>query len=383
MKTRIVGLALVALLLLAPLQIALAGTDTSAEILVSNAKRLQQLVHYRNTVISSTLNVTSIGSNWTLILNLTLQADLYLNASIQALNAGNYTEAKIYAIKAINTYGQVLELQEELAEEYDIHFKLEGEIEEGYANATKLGVNASIAINRTALTLQLEVLENRVDLLLEVLGKVNTSLYNVSGAISLLQEAKLLLEEAEAKLEAGNITVPELAKTLAVVKKILGLVNAELHRASLALTVNRAMKLGLLKKNETLPLNMSPLINHTKIKVKGLKGNLTERLEELEEELNETAAKIAAGNVSAKEVKKAGKQLEKELKEVEKKLNEVFSRVENKIATKAKEKGGWKHEIKVEVKEKHGQGPQPWTPSVTQGESEEEHEEGEGRGRGK
>lgn len=259
MKQMVAAL-LAVLLVLAPLAVTVkAENDRSVEVLIKNAKRLQLLVHFRNEVIaSSNLSLVNV-TLWSEILNLTAKADHYLSLAIEQFTAGNVTQAKEYVLLAMNLYSDVLELQSEVAEEYGLEFKFEGELP---MNLTASVSNMSIAINMTALTLQLQVLEARVAQLREMLSKVNTSLYNITDALALLDRASEILAEARAALTAGNITVPVLARMLAEVKRILGIVNAELNRASLHVAVVRAMKLGWLKRNETDYLNIT-LINKT------------------------------------------------------------------------------------------------------------------------
>jgi hypothetical protein len=318
MKTRNIGLALAAVLILSMLTPAFPGPDKSAETLINNAQKLQSHAYYRNSVLinaTTSLNASQYTYNISLILNLTKLADSYLNLSRNLYSEGNYTGAASYAIKAINTYGEVIELQEELSEALNVSFKAGKEAEEYNFTATNI-----TAINRTALVLQLEVLKARIAELKNVLGRVNQSIYNVTGALNLLGDAEELLVDAEERLQAGNMTVPELAKILATVKKILGLVNAELQRASLKVTVVRAMKLGILKKNATEVLNMTPLINHTKMRGKGKPPfNQTEELEEV----NKTLARVSREAQVQKEIKQLFKQAEKEIHEAKKDINHV------------------------------------------------------------
>lgn len=253
MKTKI-AILLAALVALAPLAaLVRAENDRSAEVLVENAKRLQQLVHYRNEVIaSSNLSLSINASVWNTILNLTLEADHYLGLAIEQLSAGNATLAKRYALTAMNLYSDVLELQSEIAEELGLEFRFAGALP---MNLTSTVSNMTVALNKTALVLQLQVLEARISQLREQLSRVNASLYDISDALALLERASSVLAEARAALSSGSITVSELARMLGEVKGILGLVNAELNRAALHVAIARAMKLGWLKSNETGYLN--------------------------------------------------------------------------------------------------------------------------------
>jgi hypothetical protein len=338
MRARNVGLVLAAVLILSMLAPVFSGPDKSAETLIKNAEKLQKHVYYRNSVLvnaTSGLNTSLYAYNLSLILNLTRLADSYLNMSKQLYSQGNYTGAATYAIKAINTYGEVFELQEELSEALNIEFEVEKEQEE---------YNITATINRTALVLQLEVLEERIAELKNVLGKINQSIYNVTGALNLLDDAESLLSDAEEKLQAGNITVSELAKTLGTVKKILGLVNAELQRASLKVTVVKAMKLGLLKNNATQVLNMTPIINHTKIKDKG-KPSLNDT-KELDEEVNKTESKLEKEAKKQADIKQLFKQAEKQIKEAKKDINVIKKEVKEEEEGHGKENQSKKEEAR-------------------------------------
>lgn len=342
MRTRNIGLVLAAVLILSMLEPVFSGPDKSAETLITNAERLQRQVYYRNSVLvnaTSGLNTSLYAYNLSLILNLTRLADSYLNMSKQLYSQGNYTGAATYAIKAINTYGEVIELQEKLSDALNVEFKV-GKEQEKY-NITAANVTA---INRTALVLQLEVLKARIAELKNVLGKINQSIYNVTGALNLLDDAESLLSDAEAKLQAGNITVSELAKTLGTVKKILGLVNAELQRASLKVTVVRAMKLGILKNNATQVLNMTPIINHTKIKGKG-KPSINDT-KKLEEEVNKTESKLEKEAKKQADIKQLFKQAEKQIQEAKKDINVIKKEVKEKEEGHGKGNQGKKEEAR-------------------------------------
>lgn len=311
-RVGLVALVLALLVAAAPLvQLASAENDRSAEVLIQNAKRLQQFVHYRNSVISASVNTTLLNKTWSTILNLTAQADQYLDLAVQLYSSGNYTAAKELALKAMDLYSDVLELQSELAEELGLEFRFQGELP---MNLTAKVGNMTIAVNKTALTLQLQVLEARVSQLRSQLSKLNAS---VSEALELLDKAASLLEQAKSLLASGNITVSELARILAEVKRLLGLANAELNRAALHLTIVRAMKLGWLKRNETSYLNTS-LINHTLAKLKDSlkRGELNES--QVERALNMTAKLLKELRERVKNAAEKVGKLEKQLGRPEK-----------------------------------------------------------------
>ncbi|MEM4666344.1 MAG: hypothetical protein QW650_02825 [Thermofilum sp.] len=310
---------LAVLLVLAPLAATVrAENDRSAEVLVENAKRLQLLVHFRNEVIANSSLPLVNATLWATILNLTAEADLYLSLAVEQLAAGNFTLAKNYALSAMRLYGDILELQSEVAEELGLEFKFEGALP---LNLTASVSNMTVALNRTALILQLQVLEARVAQLREQLSKVDTSLFDISNALALLDRASEILAEARAALDAGNLTVSDLARMLAEVKRILGLVTAELNRASLHVAIVKAMKLGWLKRNETEYLE-DVLINRTLVK-------------KVEKAIRERALNWS----EVESVRNATREL------VEKVFKEVKSKVE-----KAAERAGAAAKISIKVK---------------------------------
>uniref|UniRef100_A0A7C4BAA8 Uncharacterized protein n=1 Tax=Thermofilum pendens TaxID=2269 RepID=A0A7C4BAA8_THEPE len=318
-KVGLAALVLALLVAVSPLAwLASAENDRSAEVLIQNAKRLQQFVHLRNSVISASINVTLFNETWSTILNLTVQADQYLDLAVQLYNSGNYTAAKELALKAMHLYSNVLELQSELAEELGLEFRFMGKLP---MNLTAKVGNMTIAINKTALTLQLQVLEARVSQLRSQLSKLNTS---VGEALELLDEAASLLEQAKSLLTSGNATVSDLARILAEVKRLLGLANAELNKAALHMTIVRAMKIGWLKRNETGYLNVS-LINHTLAKLKSAlrKGLLNES--EIEQALNATAKLL--------------KDLKERIKSAAEKVGKLEKRLEKLVETRKEEAG--------------------------------------------
>lgn len=309
---------LTVLLVLAPLAATVrAENDRSAEVLIENAKRLQLLVHYRNEVIAGSSLPSINATLWATIQNLTARADQYLRLAVEQFTAGNATLAKNYALTAMHLYSDVLELQSEVAEELGLEFRFEGALP---LNLTASVSNMTVALNKTALILQMQVLEARIAQLREQLSRVNTSLFDIADAMELLNRASETLAKAKAALDAGNLTVSDLARMLAEVKRILGLVTAELNRASLRAAIAKAMKLGWLKKNETEYLE-NALINRT----------LTKRLEK-------TIRERAMNWSEIESIRNYTKQL------VEKVFKEVKSRIE-----KAAERAGTPAKISVRV----------------------------------
>ncbi|MGB9709056.1 hypothetical protein [Infirmifilum uzonense] len=333
MAKKLVGMLLVTLLLASMLSYSAsvsASKDNSVEILIRNAQKLKKIAYERLNVTLSVLSANKSLLNMTKSLNLSLiegllsQADTYLNLSIQLYNSGNFTGAKLYAIYAINTYDNVIEILEEFAEKAGIN--LEFEEAEEHLNQTEVK-EVEEALNKTALLLQLQVLEARVTALEASLSKLNQSEFNLTFVFQLLDYAKTILAQTRNQLAQGNITVSILAQNLAVVKKILGLVNAELNRQSLHVTVIRAMKLGLLKKNDTAFLNQS-LIIHKIPKLKEVRNRTRTGINETAAELEEIQA----------EVRNMSKNISKQIKEIEKKIKE-----------EVKEKGKHVKEIEEEV----------------------------------
>ncbi len=329
MKQKLVALTLVVLLLasIASVLRVAASADSSTEVLIANAQKLQKIAYEKFSLLASAVNASQYASNLTEVKSILSEADNYLNLSINLYNSGNFTGAKTYAIYALNTYDAAIELIEEIAEKAGVELEIEVEVEAPgnltAANVT-VSLNRTVAINKTALTLQLQVLKARLSQLEATLSKINQSQVNLTYVYTLIAYAKDILAQTEKRLASGNITVPELAVNLAVVKKILGLINAELNRLSLHLTVVRAMKLGLLKKNETSFLNMT-LLNHTAPKLKEIRNRTRAGI-------NETAAVL--------------KEVEKEVRNITKAVKEAVKELKEKI----KEKHGVEKEIDVSAK---------------------------------
>ncbi|PLJ78235.1 hypothetical protein [Infirmifilum sp. SLHALR2] len=319
MKQKLVALGLIALLvsLMAVSQVQ-ASEDSSVEALIANAKRLRGIAYEKFSYVASAINTTLYAPNISEIESLLLEADSYLNTSVQLYTSGNITGAKLYAIYSLNTYDTAIELIEKLAEKAGLELEVEAPQNRTEVNMS-LHYNRSVALNKTALTLQLQVLKARLSGLESTLSKLNQSQYNLTYVYALIAYAKDILSQTEAQLSSGNITVAQLAANLAVVKKILGLINAELNRVSLHVTVIRAMKLGLLKKNETSFLNAS-LLNHTGPKLKEIRSRTRTGL-------NETAAVL--------------KEVENEVRNMAKGLNDAVKQLKEKI----KEKHGAEKEI--------------------------------------
>ncbi|MEZ0345785.1 MAG: hypothetical protein ABWK01_04480 [Infirmifilum sp.] len=322
---RILTIVLVAMLLASTLVFNVnvsAAQDNSVQVLINNAQRLRGIAYEKYTTLTSKINTTLYSANITLIESLLASADTFLNMSVQLYSSGNLTGAKTYAIYAINTYDEAIELIEEVADAAGVAFEEREGVEE-HLNETEhiYGVNASNAINRTALLLQLQVLEARISALEASLSKINQSQYNLTLVFQLLSYAKSILATTKDQLATGNLTVSALAKNLAVVKKILGLVNAELNRQSLHLTIVKAMKLGLLKKNDTAFLNQT-LLNHTLPKFKETRNRtrtgINETAAELEEFENEERNMTQNNNHTLKLLKEKIKEkhgLEKKIEE--------------------------------------------------------------------
>jgi len=321
MRQKLVALGLVALLvsLMAVSQVQ-ASEDSSVGVLITNARRLRGIAYEKFSYLASAIDTSLYAPNISEIESLLLEADSYLNTSVQLYTSGNLTGAKLYAIYSLNTYDTAIELIENLAEKAGLELDLEVEAPQNRTEVNmSLFYNRSVALNKTALTLQLQVLKARLSELESTLSKLDQSQYNLTYVYELIAYAKDVLSQTEAQLSNGNITVAQLATNLAVVKKILGLVNAELNRVSLHVTVIRAMKLGLLKKNETSFLNAS-LLNHTGPRLKEIRNRTRTGL-------NETAAVL--------------KEVENEVRNMAKGLNDAVKQLKEKI----KEKHGAVKEI--------------------------------------
>ncbi|RLE73018.1 MAG: hypothetical protein DRJ37_01420 [Thermoprotei archaeon] len=223
----------------------------SAEILIQNAERLQRLIELKLEIIHSLiLNITT-PSNVTVYLNNTInlvlehkaEGDAYLNISKSLYEEGNYTGAKIYAIKAMQSYSLALKLIHDLSLELGIKYE-ECCVEEKVMNKTKTGMA------NNSLVVAFKIAELHVDRLLEIIEKLDKTEidYDFEALVSELLEIKALIEEGKTLAEAGNVT--EAARILGEVRKRIAHVNAELHKISALLTVVRMKKFALEKFGE-------------------------------------------------------------------------------------------------------------------------------------
>ena len=235
------------------------------EKLIENAERLRAVVHCVNGVLlesnisrSSYLNVT-----YSKILNLTRHGDLYLNMSRSLLVDLNYTSAKYYAVLSIQSYGAALELQEELAVAVNASLEVCGvEPGEGWRGVEENATSKERGELRP-LIVAFEVAESRIEELRELVEKVKDEGYDVELLSSLLDEAEDLVEEGRTLALAGNVS--EAAHRLARAKKILGLVNSEIHELGFKTVAHKLRGMGV-------------KVNATEIKELMKKGEFREKV---------------------------------------------------------------------------------------------------------
>ncbi len=248
MVRKILGLILIALLAINMASVVLAEETVdkdarSAEVLIENAERLKQLIEVKLQVINYVLlnftasgNVTVyINNTLSLILEYKAEGDAYLNISKTLYEEGNYTGAKTYAIKAMQSYCKALKLIHELSVELGIKYEKFCK-EEGVINRTRMGI-----VNNS-LIVAFKIAEMHVDRLIEIIEELNkTGIdYDFEVLLEELAEIKALIEEGMSLAEAGNTT--EAAHILREVRKRIVYVNAELHRLSMLIAVKKLRK---------------------------------------------------------------------------------------------------------------------------------------------
>ncbi|RLE62878.1 MAG: hypothetical protein DRJ38_08860 [Thermoprotei archaeon] len=254
MVKKILGLVLVVLILINMAVLAKPSVDKdarSAEVLIENAESLQRLIEVKLEIIHSlVLNITTpdnvttyINDTINVILEYKAEGDTYLNISKTLYEEGNYTGAKIYAIKAMQSYSLALKVIHELSEVLGIKFE-ECCVKERVMNRTRTGMA------NNSLIVALKIAEIHVDRLMEIIEKLDETEidYDFEALINELNEIKVLIEEGKTLAEAGNVT--EAAHILGGVRKRIAHVNAELHKISALLTVVKIKKFALKKFGE-------------------------------------------------------------------------------------------------------------------------------------
>ena len=247
--------------------------EKTAQILIENAEKLRSLIGKKLDIVNYVLLNLSLSEseavkvNFTLelIVNHTSQGDVYLNISKTLYAEGNFTEAKFYAIKAIQSYHKALELIHDLVLTLDIDLE-NCCVKEQLKNQTKIG------IKNNSLIMAFIVAENHVERLRTIIENMNkTDLdYDFSSILSELAEIEELIEEGKTLAEAGNAS--DAAKILALVKMKLGHLTAEIHKIGTLVAIKKIKvyfyhqfgkenkaELELILANVTLKLNKGEL----------------------------------------------------------------------------------------------------------------------------
>jgi hypothetical protein len=221
---------------------------TPAESLIASAERLQQLVYCRNQVLQ---NLSQNSQLFTQIVNLTATGDNYLAKAKQYLNLGNATQAMQYAVLALRTYGQALDLQEKLRDTLGTSFaSCRAVLAPQQANLTA-NLYRNRVRNETCKWSQdfypqyvaINVSLQRVNELESIASRAASSGYDTSNATRLLNQARQLLLEAQSL--ASNCLLNESAHRLAEARKLIGQATSELARAGAMRTIAEMRRNGL------------------------------------------------------------------------------------------------------------------------------------------
>ncbi|RLF06166.1 MAG: hypothetical protein DRK00_02400 [Thermoprotei archaeon] len=256
------------------------------ERLIEVGEKLQSLVHCRSDVLLKH-NVTvhaELNASFAEVLNLTAEGDEYLKAALEAWEAGNYTDAKIYVVMAIRSYGSALELQEAIGEALNASFKACRMVvaeQPPTPPAPKANVTCKWSPQFYPLMTAFDVAEHRLEELREMVSKLEERGYNVSQLVSLLKEAEELIEEGRAL--AVNCNISAAALKLAEARRLIGLITAQVHKLGYAALIHKLEEMGI-------KANMSEL--RRALKERRFLQKLEEKIEKLLEKIREKQAKL-------------------------------------------------------------------------------------------
>ncbi len=303
-----------------------------ADKLVEAATRLKEMVHCRNQVLMSYNFTADLSEVFELALNLTLTGDEYLSQALAALEGGNYSAAKSYAVLALQKYGNALELQEELGERLDASFAACRAVvrEQPPVGWNETRMPGNLTCKWTPEFYPLKVAFDEAERRLAELGGIVADLsekgYNLTAIADELVKAKELIEEGRAQAASCNISAA--AHYLAQVRSILGRATAQLA------------KLGRERLAKTLR-DLDLDINETEISEALRKGmfswkiieKINKTLERFERISNESLNRLA--NL----INKIGKTIEKQhlarererVKIFEKELERERERIQNEL----------------------------------------------------
>ncbi|MEM2794261.1 MAG: hypothetical protein QXY49_00240 [Thermofilaceae archaeon] len=253
-----------------------------ADKLVEAAARLKEMVYCRNQVLAN-YNLTTyanLSEAFNLALNLTLTGDSYLSQALAALEGGNYSTAKSYAVLALQKYGKVIELQEELRDRLDASFAACRAVlaEHPPVESNETYVPRNLTCKWTPefypVKMAFDEAERRLAELESIVANLTGKGYNLTAIADALIKGRGLVEEGRARAASCNISAA--AHYLAQVRSILGHTTAQLA------------KLG--RERLVKELRNSDLdINETEVGEALRRGKLTEKLVE---KINRTLERI-------------------------------------------------------------------------------------------
>jgi len=304
---------------------AVPGARVAAENLIRVAAKLGAMVHCRNDVLlAANVTQTELNATFQAVLDLTKAGDEHLARANSSLAAGNYTAAMRYAQLTIQSYGNALELQEEVGEQLGVSFAA---CRVAIAPPKERDVPAP-ARNATCrwtpefypLMTAFDVTERRIEELRKLLARLEERGYNVTELAMTLDEAGKLVEEGRRLALACNVS--EAARKLAEASKHIGAVNAAVARLGGMRFVKEVRKAGL-------------EVNETEVREALKRGKLPEKLaEKVGEALRKIKVAEGMGEKELKGVEKGLERIEKLLERLGKekvnreKIEEAMRRVE-------------------------------------------------------
>ncbi len=261
----------------------------TVEVLINNVERLKQVIDFKLEVVNLVLvNVTtpagqtvSLEINHTLELAITAanEGDNYLNIAKELLGAGNYSGAKVYAVKALQSYSKAIKLLNRVI----VSLGINPETCYLIMNRTSpvLVLNRSMNMNRTGITnnsliIAFERARDYLERLVSaILGlenslsklKLTVDTINVEELLSELSAINETIDEGISLATLGNLT--EAAELLSKVRRRLSQVKSEIKIVSIIVTVTRVKyMLTLMPLNKTISNKLSIALNSLLDKVR-------------------------------------------------------------------------------------------------------------------
>ncbi|MCD6358123.1 MAG: hypothetical protein J7L75_06065 [Thermoproteales archaeon] len=269
------------------------------ESLIKVAEKLQSLVHCRSDVLLE-YNVTvyaELNASFNAVLNLTARGDNYLSAALEALEAGNYTDAKRYAVMAIRSYGSALELQEAIGDSLNASFRacrtvIAEQPPTTPAPEARANTTCKWSPEFYPLMTAFNVAERRLEELEKMLSRLEEKGFNVSQLVPLLKEAEKLVEEGRALAISCNVSAA--AHKLAEARKLIGLITSEIHRLGYVALVHKLEKMGVRANMSELrrALKARRFLQKLEEKIERLLKKIKERQEKLDKHLEKMLEKL-------------------------------------------------------------------------------------------